>query len=300
MGLHTGTAQLSGDHYIGLDVHRAARIAATGYGGQVLLSEATHALLEPDLPHEVMLRHLGTHRLKDLQWPESLWQLVLADVLGLPVDFPPLQSLEVHLHNLPIQPTPLVGREGEVAAVCALLRQPDVRLVTLTGPGGTGKTRLALQVAAELVDALADGVWFVGLSRLTDPTLVLPTIAQTLGLHEAGGQPIAVTLAGYLRARQVLLVLDNFEQVAAAATALAELLATCARLKVLVTSRVVLHLRGEKQYRVPPLPLPDPAHLPPPQDLVQYPAVSLFVQCAQDADAKFALSNATILAIAAI
>jgi class 3 adenylate cyclase len=201
MGLHTGAPMLAGDHYVGLDVHRAARIGAAGHGGQVLLSASTHALLEPDLPHQVVLRDLGTYRLKDLQRPERLWQLVLLDspyVPGPPADYPPLQTLDAHPHNLPIQPTPLVGRGREVAAVCTLLGKPDVQLVTVTGAGGTGKTRLALQVAAELVAAFPDGIWFVGLSRLTDPDLVLPTIAQTLGLREAGGQPIAETLAGYL------------------------------------------------------------------------------------------------------
>jgi predicted ATPase len=232
-----------------------------------------------------------------LQRPERLFQLVLA---GLPADFPPLNALDRRAHNLPIQPTPLLGREREVAAVCALLRQGDVRLLTLTGPGGVGKTRLALQVAAELVDAFADGVWFVRLSRLADPALVLPTIAETLGLREAGGQPIAMTLAGSLRDKEMLLVLDNFEHVAVVATEVAGLLETCPALKVLVTSRVRLNLRGEKQVQVRPLPLPDPAHLPPPQHLVEYPAVALFVQRAQDADAAFALTNATALAIAAI
>jgi predicted ATPase len=244
--------------------------------------------------------YLGAHRLKDLQRPEHLWQLVLPDLPGLAVDFSPLGTLDAHPHNLPIQLTPLVGRERKVVAVCALLQRADVRLMTLTGTGGTGKTRLALQTAAELMETFVDGVWFVGLSRLTDPELVLPTIAQTLGVREAGGQPIAVTLAAYLHTKQVLVVLDKFEQVVGAAPAVAELLHTCAGLKVPVTSRVVLHLRGEKQYRVRPLPLPDPAHLAPTQDLVQYGAVALFVQQAQDADATFALSNAAVLAISVI
>jgi predicted ATPase/class 3 adenylate cyclase len=301
MGLHTGAPMVAGEHYVGLDVHRAARIGAAGHGGQVLLSQTTRDLALDALPEGPQLRDLGVHRLKDLQRPEHVWQLVLPDVPGLAVDFPPLDTLDAHSYNLPIQPTPLVGREREIAAVCALLQREDVRLLTLTGTGGIGKTRLALQVAAELCDAFADGVWFVGLSRLVDPALVLPTIAQTLGVREAGGQPMAVTLAGYLHTKHVLFVLDNFEQVAVAATELAELLETCARLKVLVTSRVALHLRGEKQYRVTPLSLPDPDHLPPPpQDLVQVPAVALFVQRAQDADATFALSNAAVLAIAGI
>jgi predicted ATPase/class 3 adenylate cyclase len=300
IGLHTGAPLLAGDHYVGLDVHRAARIAACGHGGQVLLSQTTRDLVEDLLPEGTQLRDLGAHRLKDLQRPEHLWQLMLLDLSGLAADFSPLNTLDTHPHNLPIQLTPLVGRDREVATVCTLLQREEVHLVTLTGTGGTGKTRLALQVAAELAPSFVDGVWFVGLSRLVDPELVLPTIAQTLGLHEVGGQPIAATLANYLHTKQMLLVLDNFEQVAVAASALAGLLVSGSRLKVLVTSRVVLHLRGEKQYRVPPLPLPDPAHLAPTQDLVQQAAVALFVQCAQDADATFALSNATVLAIASI
>ncbi len=207
-------------------------------------------------------------------------------------------------HNLPVQLTPLLGREHEVATVTALLRQDAVRLVTLTGPGGIGKTRLALQVAAELVDDFADGVWFVSLSRLADPALVVPTIARTLGLREVGGQPMATTLAGYLRDKQVLLVLDNCEQVVVAAPALAELLQTCAALTVLVTSRVALHLRGEKEYPLPPLALPPVAGpVPPrrsPKQLTEYAAVALFLQRAQDAQPDFQVTAATAPAVAAI
>jgi predicted ATPase/class 3 adenylate cyclase/DNA-binding XRE family transcriptional regulator len=299
MGLHTAAAQVVGDRYVGLEVHRAARIAAAGHGGQVLFSEVARTLVEDALPEGAMLRDLGTHRLKDLQRPEHLWQLLLSDVPGLPADFPPLRSLDAHPHNLPIQPTLLLGREQEVAAIVALLRE-NARLVTLTGAGGVGKTRLALQVAAELVDHFPDGVWFVSLSRLADPELVLPTIARTLGLQEGGSRPIAELLREYLRPRALLLLLDNYEQVAAAAHEVAEVLQTSPQLIVLATSRVALHLRGEKQVQVRPLPLPDPAHLPPPQHLVEYPAVALFVQRAQDADATFTLTNATALAITAI
>jgi predicted ATPase/class 3 adenylate cyclase len=300
MGLHTGAAQVSGDRYVGLEVHRAARIAAAGHGGQMLLSQTTHALVEDALPDGASVSDLGAHRLKDLQRPEHLFQLVLSDLPGLPADFPPLNALDRHPHNLPIQPTPLVGRERELAAVVTLLRREDVRLVTLTGAGGVGKTRLALQVAAELVVNFADGVFFAPLSRLADPELVLPTIARTLGLQETGSQPIRTVLREWLRTRQLLLLLDNCEQVAAAAPEVGDLLASSPGLKVLATSRVALHLRGEKQVQVRPLPLPDPAHLPPPHRLVGYPAVALFVQCAHDADAAFALTNATALAIAAI
>ena len=212
----------------------------------------------------------------------------------------PLQTLDTQRHNLPIQPTALLGREQEVAAACALLHRDDVRLVTLTGPGGIGKTCLAVEVAAELLDDFPDGVWFVRLSGLTDPALVVPTVAQTLGLREQGSQPFAEILRQHLRHRRLLLVLDNFEQVAAAAPEVAALLAAAPRLSVLVTSRVTLHLRGERDYPLAPLPLPDPDHLPPPERLAQYAAVALFVERAQAARPDFQLTGANAPAIAEI
>ena len=303
MGLHTGAAQVVGERYIGLDVHRAARIAAAGHGGQVLLSEAARGLVEDALPEGATLRDLGAHRLKDLQRPEHLFQLVLGGLPGMAADFPLLPTLDAHPHNLPIQPTPLLGREQEVAVVCALLRREEVRLVTLTGVGGVGKTRLGLQVAAELVDAFADGVWFVRLSRLSDSALVLPTIAQTLGLREAGSVPLAALLHEYVRTRHLLLLLDNFEQVMAAAPQVADLLATSPGLTILVTSRAVLHLRGEREVPVPPLGLPSAAEAqrPPAMErLAQYAAVALFIARACDARPDFQVTNATAAAVLGI
>jgi predicted ATPase/class 3 adenylate cyclase/Tfp pilus assembly protein PilF len=297
MGLHTGTAQLVGDHYVGLDVHRAARIAASGHGGQVLLSQATRALAEQDLPTGAILRDMGAHRLKDLQGAEHLSQLVFP---GLRADFPPLRTLDAHPNNLPLQPTLLLDRTEPLAAVGALLRRRDVRLVTLTGPGGIGKTRLAVQIAAELLDSFPDGVWFARLSRLTDPALVVPTIAQTLGLREQGGQSPAELLRGYLGDRCLLLVLDNFEQVVGAAPELAALLAASPGLQVLVTSRLPLRLRGEHEFPLMPLPLPEPSHLPPLAALSRYAAVALFVERAQAARPDFAVTSANAPAVAEI
>ncbi len=171
-----------------------------------------------------------------------------------------LTTLERHRHNLPIQPNLLLGREREIAGAGALLRRDDVRLVTLTGPGGIGKTRLALQVAVELINDFADGVYLVRLSRLADPVLALPTVAQTLGLKEVGGQPIAETMHAYMCDRQLLLVLDNFEQIVAAAPEVSGLLESAASLKILVTSRVPLRLHGEHGYAVSLLAVPDAQH----------------------------------------
>jgi predicted ATPase/class 3 adenylate cyclase/DNA-binding XRE family transcriptional regulator len=297
MGLHTGTPQVVGDRYVGLDVHRAARIAAAGHGGQILLSQTTRHLVEYDLPDGVTLLDLGAHRLKDLPQPEHITQLVLPDLLA---DFPPLKTLDTHQHNLALQPTPLLGREEQLTAICSLLRRDEVRLVTLTGPGGIGKTRLAVQVAAEMVEMFTDGVWLVRLSRLVDPLLVMSTIAQTLGLTESGRQPIANLLREYVADKHLLLVLDNFEQVVGAGPEVAALLEASPGLHILVTSRMPLHLRGEHEYPLPPLPLPRQEERLPPEALSQYAAVALFIERAQAARPDFVVTAANSSAIAEI
>jgi predicted ATPase/class 3 adenylate cyclase len=297
MGMHTGEPELTPEGYVGLDVHHAARIMSAAHGGQILLSQATHELVEHELPAEASLRDLGEHRLKDLQRPTHLFQVVVAD---LPADFPPLKTLDAHPHNLPVQPTPLIGREREVAAVGHLLQREDVRLVTLTGPGGVGKTRLGMQVVAELSDRFADGVVFVNLAPITDPALVVPTVAQTLDIREAAGQPLLERLVEMLQQKQILLLLDNFEQVVSTAVHVADLLATCPKLKVVVTSRAVLHIRAEHEFAVPPLALPDPTSLPDLAVLPHYAAVALFLLRAQAAKPDFQLTAANAYAIAEI
>jgi predicted ATPase len=228
MGLHTGTPLLTDEGYVGTDVHRAARIAAAGHGRQVLVSAATAALLEDDL------RDLGEHRLKDLSQAERIYQLGEAD-------FPPLKTL--YRTNLPVPATPFLGREHELARVLDLLG--GTRLLTLTGPGGTGKTRLALQAAAEASEDYPDGVFWVSLSPLRDPALVPEQAARAVGASDG--------LADFIADKRLLLLLDNFEHVIEAADALAELATSCPRLGLLVTSREVLRLPGEQAYQVPPL-----------------------------------------------
>ncbi|NTU86304.1 MAG: protein kinase, partial [Chloroflexales bacterium] len=241
------------------------------------------------------------HRLKDLTRPEQIFQLEAPD---LRADFPALRTLDVRQHNLPVQPTALIGREREGAALVTLLRRDDVRLVTLTGPGGAGKTRLALQAAADTLDDYADGTFFVGLAAISAPDLVATAIAQTLGLREDAGQSPVSALIDYLRPRQMLLLLDNFEQVIAAATLLPDLLALCPGLKILVTSRELLRLRGEHELSVPPLRAPARrrgAHGAEPLEvLTQYEAVRLFIERAQVARPDFAVTSANAPAVAEI
>jgi class 3 adenylate cyclase len=208
MGLHTGEARLGSDNYIGTDVNRAARIAAAGHGGQVLLSDSTRTLASSQLPAGVAIRDLGSHRLKDLPAPERIWQL---EIDGLPSDFGPIRSLDARPNNLPLPTASMVGRTAELAAVVDLVR--EMRLVTLTGPGGTGKTRLALAAAHHLLTDFADGVFFVALQDAWDRQQVAAATALALGVREKYDRDLEQGVKDIVEHRRLLLVLDNFEQV---------------------------------------------------------------------------------------
>ena len=297
MALHTGAAEERGWDYFGPPVNRVARLLSAGHGGQVLLSAVTHEMVRDRLPAGAALIDLGERHLKDLFRPERIFQLT---ALGVPTEFPPLKTLESRPNNLPLQPTPLVGREREVAEVEDRIQSEEVRLLTLTGPGGTGKTRLVLQAAADLLEEFEDGVFFVALATITDPELVPSTIAGPLGVKESAEQPLTETLKSYLREKELLLLLDNFEQVLEGTPVVGELIAACPKLKVLATSRIPLRLYGEQEYAVPPFALPDPRVLPPVKVLTQYEAVRLFVERARAVKADFSVSNENAPAVAEI
>jgi predicted ATPase len=295
MGLHTGEAVFGADNYVGVDVHRAARIASAGHGGQIVVSEATRTLVEPSAPEGITFRDLGDHRLKDIPRPEHLWQVAAE---GLSADFPELRSMDARPNNLPTQLTTFVGRRKQLDDVKAALG--TTRLLTLTGPGGAGKTRLALQVAHELLPTLEDGAFFVPLAPISDPTLVMPTVATALGIMETPDRLPVESVGEHLGDRDVLLVLDNFEQVVEAATEVGQILTSTGRVRILATSREPLGLQGEREYPVPPLGLPDPRHLPAVDTLSQYDAVALFIERATAVKPDFVMTNENAPAVAEI
>jgi predicted ATPase/class 3 adenylate cyclase len=308
MGLHAGEAELVGGSLVGLDINRAARIAAAANGGQVVVSDAIRSLVSADLPEGVRLRPLGSHRLKDLRDPEPLAQVVAE---GLPETFPPLRSVDARPNNLPTQLTSFVGREAELAEASRLLRAN--RLVTLTGPGGTGKTRLSLQVAAAAAPAYPDGVFFVPLETVREPALVPSRLLAAIGITE-GNRPALDLLKDWLMGRTVLLLLDNLEQVIGVGPIVADLLRTASGLSVLATSRAPLHISGEQEYQVPGLPTPpdptasamDRARLGTaggvldPAMLSTYEAVRLFIARASAVRPGFEVTNENAPAVAAI
>jgi predicted ATPase len=296
IGLHTGLAQVVQDDYVGLEVHRAARVMAAANGGQILVSDATRSLAMRELDRDIEWRDLGERALRDLAGRERLFRVWAP---GMPDDNRPARTLETAPNNLPVQASTLIGRGEERAALHELVESDAVRLLTLVGPGGIGKTRLALQTAADHIDFFPDGVYFVDLAAAHEEDAALRTIAVAIGAGTSDEPDVRQTLTNALRGRRVLVVLDNFEQVMAAARDVAALIAQCAELKVIVTSREALRVRGEQLFRVQPLSVPDSrARTMSAERASQYEAVRLFVDRAQLAAPDFQLSDANARVVA--
>jgi predicted ATPase/class 3 adenylate cyclase len=296
MGLHTGDAEERDHDYFGNTLNRVARLMSAGHGGQTLISLATQELIRDKLPSGVSLVDLGERRLKDLIRPEHIYQL---NVEGLRDSFPPLKTLDAYRHNLPAQTTSFIGREKEITEIKQAISEH--RLVTLTGPGGTGKTRLSLQVAADMLDQFHDGVWFIELAPITDPDLIPQTTLAAVGLQIQSGKTAEQSLLDALGEKTSLLVLDNCEHLIEACAQLADaLLASAPRVKILASSREALGIRGEQTWRVPSLTLPDVKHLPPVEQVSQFESVRLFIERARLVQPHFDVNSQNAPAIAQI
>jgi len=296
IGLHTGSAQFREDDYFGPAVNRAARLMALGHGGQVLLSASTADLLKDDLSKQMALLDLGNHQLKDLTRPEHVFQLTHPD---LDAEFPPLASLDQLPHNLPRQLTSFIGREQELKRVQELLTETS--LLTLTGVGGSGKTRLALQAVAELFEGYSDGVWLVELGRLSDPDRVPQAVAEALGVRESPNRSLTDVLCRHLERKQLLLLIDNCEHLLRACGELVErLLRSCTELKVLATSREGLGIWGEQTYPVPSLDRPDLKEESTVDELARYETIRLFIDRVAAVRPDFALMDENAAAVATI
>lgn len=301
IGVHTGRlrrrSKAPSGGYVGLDVHHAARLCEAGHGGQVLVSETTRLQVAERLPTGLAMRPLGVYQLRDLSGPEPIHQVVAP---GLASEFPPLRALDVRLIHLPTPRTPLVGRDQDVARLRDALCEPGPGLITLSGPGGTGKTRLAIAAASAVGGAFKDGICFVALAPISDPDLVVPTIVRRLGLQELGRIPLEEILLSHLRERRLLLVLDNFEHLLPMALVVAALLSECRHLKILVTSRAALRVQGEREHVVAPLGFPPPGSAPSYHDAGRYPAMALFADRAAAASGAFEITPANFSAVAAL
>jgi predicted ATPase/class 3 adenylate cyclase len=296
IALHTGDSELRDGDYYGPAVNRCARLRAAAHGGQILLSRPTYELTRDasDLGAEFV--SLGEFRLKDIVRSEHIYQL---NASGLPIEFPPLRTLDARPNNLPAARGPLIGRDMELAEVLGLIRRDDVRLVTLTGPGGTGKTSLGLRVATDAIDDFRDGAYFVSLASVDEPDQVALAIALALGL-DPGNRSALDSLRDYCRDKRLLLLLDNFEQVLSAASLVSELLEASQGLRVLATSRSALRIRGEREFAVPPLACPDPNQRESAVGMAQYAAVSLFIERAVAIQPEFSVTNDNAPAVAEI
>jgi predicted ATPase/class 3 adenylate cyclase len=296
MALHTGVTEERGDDYVGPLLNRVARLMSAGYGGQVLLTQVTYELVRDKLPDDVTLRDLGEHRLKDLIRPEHVYQL---SAPGLSADFPPLKTLDKDRHNLPVQTTSFIGRRTEMIEIEQAIT--EYHLVTLVGSGGSGKTRLSLQVAANLLDQFPDGTWFIELAPITNPELIPQTILAAMGAQSQPGKDALDSLKDFLREKNLLLILDNCEHLIEACAKLVDTLLTAAPyLKILASSREALGVKGEQAWHVPSLSIPDLKHLPAGAELSRYEAVHLFIDRARLVQPHFAVTNNNAPAVAQI
>ena len=296
MALHAGEAALRDGDYFGPTLNRAARIMAAGHGGQVLLSAAVAALVADQLPEGTAIRDLGEYRLKDLSRPERVYELL---VPGLVAVGQPLVTLDGRRSQLPVQPLAFVGRQAESNEIRARLTDPSVRLLTLIGPGGIGKTRLAIHAAADAADQFQDGVCFVDLAAVRDIDGALVAIGRAAGLEAARDSSRLDDLVAGLQDQRLLLLLDNFEQVTSAAPSAARLASDCPSLKLLVTSREALHVRGESLFAVPPLSLPDASQRSvTPEQISRFEAIQLFVERARSVRPDFRLTDDNAAAVA--
>ena len=296
MGLHTGESQYRDGDYYGTEVNRAARVSGLAYGEQLLLSEATAALVRNSLPANSTLTDLGEHRLKGLAAPEKIYQLSHPEIR---TEFPELRSLAAFKHNLPVRLSSFIGRERELVEVAQLLT--STRLLTLLGPGGTGKTRLSLQVAADLIEDFPDGVWFIELAPLADPDLLPDQIANTLNVQSQPGRAVQDALVDYLRPKELLLLLDNVEHLVRESASLAEhLLRNCPRIKILVTGREALFIGGETTLQIPSLALPGPKEEDDLDKFAACEAVHLFLERVRAVQPHFELNGGVSTSIGEI
>ncbi|HRJ72283.1 MAG TPA: adenylate/guanylate cyclase domain-containing protein [Terrimicrobiaceae bacterium] len=301
MGIHTGAAEMRGGDYFGGTLNRSARIEAAAHGGQILISQITAELLEDDRPAGVGFQSLGSHRLRNLERPEHLYQVTAP---GLPTGFPPPKSMEILPNNLPVQSTSFIGRDREMADLRRVLEKS--RLITLIGTGGTGKTRLALETGAQVINEFPDGVWLAELAPISDPSRIVEVVAGALGVREEAERPLRQTLTNFLRSKNLLLILDNCEHLLAATASLAaDLLRACPKLKILAASRHSLGIAGESTFPVPPLGMLDTRlhELTGPDILArlsQFDAVKLFIERATAVRPDFVVTNANAPALAEV
>ena len=295
IGIHAGTADERDGDYFGPTVNRVARLVSIGHGGQVLISDRVREIVDEGLPDGSALIDLGQRRLKDLLLPEHVWQLTIA---GLPSEFAPLTSLDERLNNLPIQTTALLGREKELEAVKTM--SAAQRLVTVAGAGGVGKTRLALQIGADMIDRYEHGVWFIDLAPISDGALAASVIGQALELTQSGDSAETAVLAA-LKRRSLLIILDNCEHILNSIAPLANaILKTCPRVRVLATSRQPLGIAGEFVHRLPSLAMPEPSRPATAEDVKNHGATALFVERAKASDSRFTLTDETAPVVADI